>query len=76
MAIPLVAGTDGRRVMKLVYALLDFVDAVSAAIGLVVLWYTWVVPPRNEVPPPSPSDPEEVERFVRTATLNKPPATA
>jgi hypothetical protein len=52
---------------------LDFVDAVSAAIGIVVVWYTWVAPPRgNVLPPPRPSsDPDELERFVRTATLDR-----
>jgi hypothetical protein len=59
--------------MELVYAFLDFVDTVSAAIGIVVVWYTWVAPPRGNVlpPPRSPSDPDELERFVRTATLNR-----
>jgi hypothetical protein len=66
-------GMPGRLVMQLVYALLDFVDAVSTAIGIVVVWYTWVAPPRGHVPPPprSPSDPDELERFVRTATLER-----
>jgi hypothetical protein len=57
--------------MELVYALLDFVDAVSTAIGLVVVWYTWVAPPRGKIVPPPrpPSDPDELNRFVRSATL-------
>jgi hypothetical protein len=59
--------------MELVYALLDFVDAVSTAVGLVIVWYTWVAPPRGNPLPPhrSPSDPDELERFVRTATLDR-----
>jgi hypothetical protein len=68
-----IAGMPGRLVMELVYALLDFADTVSAAVGIVVVWYTWVAPPRANVPPlpRSPSDPDELERFVRTATLGR-----
>lgn len=55
--------------MELLDALLDLVDAVSAAAGIVVFWYTWVAPPRPSLPPPRrPSDPDELARFLRTAT--------
>lgn len=55
--------------MELLSALLDIVDAVSAAIGIVVVWYTWVVPPRqNLLPPPRrPSAPDELDDFLRSA---------
>ncbi len=59
--------------MELVYALLDVFDAVSTAIGIVVVWYTWVAPRRaNILPPPRPqSDPDELERFLRSATPDR-----
>ena len=66
--------------MELLNALLDLVDAVSAAIGIVVVWYTWVAPPpRNALPPPRrPSAPDELDDFLRNATPSAPsgdPAT-
>ena len=56
--------------MELLSALLDLVDAVSAAIGIVVVWYTWVAPPaRHALPPPRrPSAPDELDDFLRSAT--------
>jgi len=61
--------------MELLNALLDLVDAVSAAIGIVVVWYTWVAPPppRNALPPPRrPSAPDELDDFLRSATPSGP----
>jgi hypothetical protein len=68
-----IAGMPGRRVMELLNAFLDLVDAVSTAIGIVVLWYTWMAPPRqgSALPPPRPSDADELEQFVRAAALNR-----
>jgi hypothetical protein len=56
--------------MELVNALMDLVDAVSAAIGIVAFWYTWVAPPRRAAlpPPRRPSAPDELDRFVHAAT--------
>jgi hypothetical protein len=68
-----IAGMPGRLVMELLEALLDLVDAVSTAAGIVVFWYTWVAPPRPSLPPPRrPSDPDELARFLRTATIGTP----
>ena len=71
--------------MELLNALLDLVDAVSAAIGIVVVWYTWVAPPTGQVlphralpPPRRPSAPDELDDFLRNATPSGPsgdPAT-
>ena len=60
--------------MDLLNALLDLVDAISAGLGVAVFWYAWVVPPdRSALPPPErPSEPDELERFVRAAALIKP----
>ncbi|HZA66286.1 MAG TPA: hypothetical protein VE592_05010 [Geminicoccaceae bacterium] len=63
----------GRLVMELLEALLDLVDAVSTAAGIVVFWYTWVAPPRPTLPPPRRlSEPDELARFLRTATIATP----
>lgn len=57
--------------MDLLNALLDLADAISAGVALAAFWYTWVVPPvRRALPPPrNASDPDELEQFVRAATL-------
>jgi hypothetical protein len=59
--------------MELLDAILNLFDAVSTAIGIVVVWYTWVAPlPRNLLPPPRPrSDPDELDRFLRDAALSR-----
>jgi hypothetical protein len=61
--------------MELLSALLDIVDVVSGAIGLVVVWCTWVAPPARSVPPHHvlppprrPSAPAELDDFLRSAT--------
>jgi hypothetical protein len=68
-----IAGMPGRRFMDLLNACLDLVDAVSTAIGIVVVWYTWVAPSgrARALPAPRPSDADELEQFVRTAALNR-----
>jgi hypothetical protein len=57
--------------MELLNALLDLVDAISAGFAVAMFWYTWVVVPpgRGALPPPKPSEPAELEQFVRTAAL-------
>ena len=65
--------------MELLSALLDIVDAVSAAIGIVVVWYTWVAPPPSRhalPPPPRPSAPDELDDFLRSATPGGPSGDA
>jgi hypothetical protein len=58
--------------MDLLHALLDLVDAVSAAAGFVAFWYTWVRTPRRSLPPPrSPSGADELEQFLRSATSSR-----
>jgi hypothetical protein len=56
--------------MELLDALLNLFDAVSAAIGIVAVWYAWVAPPRPGLlpPPRRHSDPDELDRFLRSAT--------
>ena len=66
----------GRLVMELLDAILNLFDAVSTAIGIVAVWYTWVAPPRRSLlPPPRPqSDPDELDRFLhnlRNATSSR-----
>ena len=59
--------------MELLGLLLDLADAVSAGVAIAAFWYTWVVPPdRGALPPSRPSDPEELERFLRQAALIRP----
>jgi hypothetical protein len=60
--------------MDLLNALLDLADAISAAVALVGFWYTWVLPahPCTLPLPMSASAPDELEQFLRAATLNKP----
>ena len=60
--------------MDLLNALLDLADAISAAVALVGFWYTWVLPAdtRTLPLPMSASAPDELEQFLRAATLNKP----
>ena len=68
------AAFPGRLAMELLSAFLDVVDAVSTAIGIVVVWYTWVAPPpsarpHHALPPPRrPSAPDELDAFLRSAT--------
>jgi hypothetical protein len=58
--------------MDLLHALLDLVDAVSAAAGFVAFWYTWVRVPRRTLPPPRPpSGTDELARFLRSATSSR-----
>ena len=54
--------------------LLDLADAISAGVAIAGFWYTWVLPPdRRALPPPRcASKPDELERFVRAASLIKP----
>jgi hypothetical protein len=59
--------------MELLNALLDLIDAVSAGVAVAMFWYTWVVPPgRGALPLPRPSEPAELEQFVRAAALIRP----
>jgi hypothetical protein len=60
--------------MDLLNALLDLVDAISAGVAVAMFWHTWVVPPTSgPLPPPKQrSEPAELERFVRTASLIQP----
>jgi hypothetical protein len=71
-------GTPGRLVMELLDAILNLFDAVSAAIGIVVVWYTWVAPPRRSLlPPPRPqSDPDELDRFLHNLRAPTPSRTS
>jgi hypothetical protein len=60
----------GSPAMELLNAFLDVIDTLLTAIGWVVFWYTWVTPPpaRRGLPPPrSPSRPDELDQFVRSA---------
>jgi hypothetical protein len=60
--------------MDLLNDLLNLADAISAAVALVGFWYTWVLPPAPDTRalPKDASAPDELERFLRAATLNKP----
>jgi hypothetical protein len=60
--------------MDLLNALLDLADAISAAVALTGFWHTWVLPADSRVLwlPRSASAPDELERFLRAATQNKP----
>jgi hypothetical protein len=60
--------------MDLLNALLDLVDAISAAVAIAAFWYAWVVPPeRSALPPPKRSSgAAELERFLRAAALIRP----
>jgi hypothetical protein len=60
--------------MDLLDALLNFADSISAAVALVGFWYTWVLPsaPDTRALPKGASAPDELERFLRAAALNKP----
>ena len=62
----------GQPAMDLLNALLDLADAISAAVALVGFWYTWVLPADPHTLPMSASAPDELEQFLRAATLNKP----
>ena len=66
-------GLPGRLVMELLNALLELVDAVSAAIGIAAVWYGWVaMPHRNALPRPRrPSAPDELDQFLHAATMGK-----
>jgi hypothetical protein len=55
--------------MELLHALLDLGDAISAALGWVAFWYAWVAPPGRKTRSPRPSGPDEVEQFLRIATV-------
>jgi hypothetical protein len=59
----------GQRAMDLLDALLNFADAISAAVALVGFWYTWVLPPAPEprALPKGADAPDELERFLRAA---------
>jgi hypothetical protein len=60
--------------MDLLNALLDLIDAISAGVAVAAFWYTWVVPPaRAALPPFKPSEPAELEQFMRAAALMAPP---
>jgi hypothetical protein len=54
--------------------LLNLADAISAAVALVGFWYTWVLPPAPDTLalPKGASAPDELERFLRAASLRKP----
>jgi hypothetical protein len=60
--------------MDLLNDLLNLADAISAAVALVGFWYTWVLPPAPDTRalPKGASAPDELERFLLAATLNKP----
>jgi hypothetical protein len=59
--------------MELLNALLDLVDAISAGFAVAMFWHTWVAPPvRGGLPSPKPSEPAELEQFVRAAALIRP----
>jgi hypothetical protein len=49
-------------------ALLDVLDATGTVVGLVTLWYSWVVPPRI-APEPTALD---LEHFLRAAATITP----
>jgi hypothetical protein len=57
--------------MDLLNAILNLADAISAAVALVGVWYTWVLPsaPRNLPLPDCLSAPEELERFLCVVAL-------
>lgn len=61
--------------MELLSALLDLADAISAGVAIAAFWHTWVVAPKGgALPPPKrKSEPEELEQFVRAATMLRPP---
>lgn len=55
--------------MEMLGALLDLVDAVAGAVGLVAFWYTWVAPRRGRQKPAEPaSAPSDVDQFVQKAS--------
>jgi hypothetical protein len=55
--------------MDLLDALLNFADAISAAVALVGFWYTWVLRPAPDALalPKGASAPDELEQFLRAA---------
>ena len=56
--------------MELLTVLLDLADAISAGVAIAAFWYTWVAPSRRRpLLPGSTSEPDELERFIRTAAL-------
>ena len=55
--------------MELLHALLDLGDAISAALGWVAFWYTWVAPAGRKMRTLRPSGAAEVEQFLRIATM-------
>jgi hypothetical protein len=54
--------------MELLHSLLDLGDAISAAVGWVAFWYTWVGPAGRPTRSPGPSGAGELEQFLRLAT--------
>jgi hypothetical protein len=58
-----------QRAMDLLDTLLNFADAISAAVALVGFWYTWVLPPAPDTRalPKGADPPDELERFLRAA---------
>lgn len=59
--------------MELLDAILNLFDAVSTAIGILVVWNTWVAPRRQRLLRPARpyNDPDELDRFVRNATADR-----
>ena len=63
--------------MDLLNALLDLADAISAAVALVGFWYTWCCRRTRTLPlPMGASAPDELEQFLRAATLEQTVAQA
>jgi hypothetical protein len=61
--------------MDLLNAFLNLADAISAGVALAAFWHTWVVPPEPpRLPAASGSRPDELEQFIRAASLIKPPS--
>jgi hypothetical protein len=53
--------------LQVIDALLDVLDATGTVIGLMTLWYTWVVPPRVAPEPVMAMDVEHFLQAVGTA---------
>lgn len=58
--------------MEVLGALLDLIDAVAGAVGMVAFWYTWVAPRgRRRTPDEAARAPNDVDKFVREASKRR-----
>lgn len=56
--------------MEMLGALLDLIDAVAGAVGMVAFWYTWVAP-RSGRRRHGESAPSDVDEFVQKASKRR-----